>query len=50
MWDLTGPGIKPMSSALAGGFFTTGPSRNPQILVSKQYCPIKGTRVSGRSE
>ena len=25
MWDLPGPGIKPMSPALAGGFFTTEP-------------------------
>ena len=25
MWDLPGPGIEPMSPALAGGFFTTGP-------------------------
>ena len=23
MWDLLGPGIEPMSPALAGGFFTT---------------------------
>ena len=40
--DLPDPGIKPMSSALAGGFFTTGyqgsPSMNficPQIIVLK---------------
>ena len=25
MWDLPGPGIEPMSPALAGGFFTTEP-------------------------
>ena len=25
MWDLPGPGIKPMSPALAGRFLTTGP-------------------------
>ena len=24
MWDLPGPGIEPMSPALAGGFLTTG--------------------------
>ena len=23
MWDLPGPGVKPVSPALAGGFFTT---------------------------
>ena len=25
MWDPPGPGLDPMSSALAGGFLTTGP-------------------------
>ena len=25
MWDLPRPGVEPMSPALAGGFFTTGP-------------------------
>ena len=25
MWDLLGPGIEPVSSALTGGFFTTEP-------------------------
>ena len=25
MWDLPGPGVKPVSPALAGGFFTTEP-------------------------
>ena len=25
MWDLPGPGIEPMSPALAGRFLTTGP-------------------------
>jgi len=29
MWDLLGPGIKPMSPALAGGFFTTEPLGKP---------------------
>ena len=27
MWDLPGPGIKPVSPALAGGFLTTAPPR-----------------------
>ena len=27
MWDLPGPGIEPMSPALAGGFLTTAPPR-----------------------
>ena len=29
MWDLPGPGIEPMSPALAGRFFTTEPLRKP---------------------
>ena len=32
-WDLPGPGIKPMSPALAGGFFTTEPHGTPLLLV-----------------
>ena len=31
-WDLLGPGIEPMSSALAGGFLTTGPPGKSFIL------------------
>ena len=30
MWDLPGPGFKPMSPALAGGFSTTAPPGKPQ--------------------
>ena len=29
MWDLPGPGIEPMSPALAGRFFTTEPPGKP---------------------
>ena len=25
MWDVPGPGLEPVSPALAGGFLTTGP-------------------------
>ena len=35
MWDLPGPGLEPMSPALAGGFLTTvppGKSKNPLVL------------------
>ena len=31
MWDIPGPGIKPMSLALQDGFFTTGPAGKPLI-------------------
>ena len=33
MWDLSGPGIEPMSSALAGRFFTTEPQEKPEPLL-----------------
>ena len=32
MWDLSGPGIKPVSPALAGSFFTTEPPGKPLLL------------------
>ena len=31
MWDLPGPGLEPVSLALAGGFFTTAPPGKPQM-------------------
>ena len=31
MWDLPGPGLKPVSPALAGGFLTTAPPGKPDI-------------------
>ena len=36
MWDRPGPGMEPVSSALAGGFFTTGPLGKPylELLIS----------------
>ena len=33
MWDLPGPGVKPMSPALRGRFFTTGPLRKSWLLL-----------------
>ena len=39
-WNLPGPGIKPMSPALAGGFLTTGSPRKsifPRTLVLPCY-------------
>ena len=37
MWDLPGPGLKPVSPALAGGFLTTAPPGKPwaQSLILK---------------
>ena len=33
MWDLPGPGLEPVSPALAGGFLTTAPPGKPLNLV-----------------
>ena len=32
MWDLPGPGLEPVSPALAGGFLTTAPPGKPHKL------------------
>ena len=31
MWDLPGPGLEPMSPAMAGGFLTTVPLGKPML-------------------
>ena len=31
IWNLPGPGIKPVSPALVGGFFTVEPLGKPQL-------------------
>ena len=33
MWDLPGPGLEPMSPALAGGFLTTAPPGKSHLSV-----------------
>ena len=33
MWDLPGPGLEPVSPALAGRFSTTAPPGKPKLLV-----------------
>ena len=42
MWDLVGPGIEPLSPALAGGFFTTGPPGKFQVdfKIQTPYCVL----------
>ena len=35
MWDLPGPGLEPVSPALAGGFSTTAPPGKPRICIFK---------------
>ena len=42
MWDLLGPGIEPVSPALASVFFTTEPSRKPQNSFSYN---IQNTKI-----
>ena len=32
-WDLPGPGIKPVASALAGKLLTTGPLESPSLFI-----------------
>ena len=43
MWDLPGPGLKPVSPALAGGFLTTAPpgKRHNLLYKEKQVATIK---------
>ena len=35
-WDLPGPGLEPVSPALAGGFLTTAPPGKPNWVVYKE--------------
>ena len=34
MWELPGPGLEPLSPALAGGFLTTAPPGKPQNVLN----------------
>ena len=36
MWDLPGPGLEPVSPALAGGFLTTAPPGKPAFVPFKK--------------
>ena len=55
MWDLPGPGLEPVSPALAGGFLTTvppGKSLPGDISVrwaSAQWSPLLGGKLAGYS-
>ena len=35
MWDLPGPGLEPVSPALAGGFLTTAPPEESFCISNK---------------
>ena len=39
MWDIPGPGLEPVSPALAGGFLTTGPpGKSPNKVLNECKC------------
>ena len=38
MWDLSGPGIEPLSPALASRFFTTEPPGKPHDCFVREFC------------
>ena len=41
MWDLPGPGLEPVSPALAGGFLTTvPPGKSPHVNFKSLGCLI----------
>ena len=40
MWDLPGPGLEPVSLALAGGFLTTAPPGKPNSKHLNEYTVI----------
>ena len=46
-WDLPGPGLEPVSPALAGGFLTTAPPGKPRTMFLKMlWSKIKLERVT----
>ena len=44
MWHLPGPGIEPVSSALAGAFLTTGPPGKPSCQLTEDSGELSGHR------
>ena len=50
MWGLPGPGIEPVSLALAGRFFTTEPKRKPHKLFFFFFNEYKRNVQVGDSE
>ena len=44
MWDLPGPGLEPVSPALAGGFLTTVPPGKPNFLI------LEGSKIGQKRE
>ena len=50
MWDLPGPGIEPLSPALAGGFLTTVPPGKPRVNIQIGALQILKEVSNPRSE
>ena len=51
MWDLPGPGLEPVSPALAGGFLTTvppgkSPFKNRLIKLDIKFEPTKSFKIT----
>ena len=49
MWDLPGPGVKPVSPALAGGFFTTEPPGKVSLESLNLKMTLKKIKNSQKS-
>ena len=54
MWDLPGPGLKPVTPALAGGFLTTAPPGKSLLLFfaapsTDSFLPARH-KAEGKSE
>ena len=49
MWDLPGPGLEPVSPALAGGFLTTAPPGKSRCwwMFKTTYNIVKSLRIHG---
>ena len=54
MWDLPGPGLEPVSPALAGRFSTTAPPGKPSLFIFNVWSLFAlwagGCQVGGREE
>ena len=45
MWDLPGPGLEPVSPALAGGFLTTAPPGKPPDFHLTHFWALVGCQT-----
>ena len=51
MWDLPGPGLEPMSPALAGGFLTTAPpEKSPGLFFLGGTCGSESLEPTLKSD